>query len=193
MPFVAVTLNESLKYTLGFVCRTCGYALDFVKNIQQTEIVDIIEDYNLKDCPNCTGGEFNYRFCSVYTTYLTLPFNGLCFRVMRDGHYLRESYENPCSLNVCTCERRMKFTDNYSLLSWNRNYPFVCGQCSKFFLHEEQNRRTGESFGFFRSFQINILIHSFDGEHIDLTDLDNIRHHGMHFDYLGGIYQRRTS
>lgn len=178
----AITLNDKLTYTLIYVCRTCGYMQDIVSNVLQPYVVDDIDKHVQFDCPMCSGGEFNYRYCACHTKYLNLPFNALTFRVMTDGHYLREAYENPCSLNICTCDQRKEYSRDFTLVSYNRQYPFVCGQCTKFFLHEDINRRQDISFGFLRSIQLNIFFHILQGkQHIDLTDMDNVMVQGLHF------------
>jgi len=176
MKNIALTLNEALDYTLTFVCPTCGYMLDIVKNINQKKVVDCIEEHVDKmdlQCKNCTGGSLNYRFCSLTSQYFKLSINGLCFRVMQDGHYLREAFENPCSLNICSCGIRED--QSFIILAYNRLYPFVCGTCSKFFLHHNMNQRKDVSFGYIRGIQSNIFIHDMQGQHIDLTVLSDIR------------------
>lgn len=180
---IAVTLNEDIDYTLTFICPTCGYFQRMIKNVNQKVIVDIIEDNVFIDCSNCNGGILRFRPCSASCKYIDLVFNALCFRVMNDGHYLREAFENPCSLNICSCA----FRDDeiFILLSYNRLYPFVCGTCTKFFLHKNMNQRKDVSFGYIRGIQKNIFTHDLSGLFTDLTDLNNItmigkpiKHHG---------------
>lgn len=165
---VCYTFSEEMEFSLVFTCRACSYMLDIMHHIPLSKIADVIDMViHTHPCPNCPEGSINFRFCNICSPHLYHFINGLCFRVMNNGLYLREAFTDPCSLNICTCDR---FIDDVILVSYGRLWPFICAHCSKFWLHEELQERKDLQFGYLRSMQINIFTHTFKGAHLDFTD-----------------------
>ncbi len=170
----AYTFNPILPFDLIFNCTTCGYLLDLRTEIQQCKIVDLVDDIQLnKECPNCGGGSFNYRFCAFYNYLLDRQFNALGFRFMNVGSYFRTAFDDGCADNICNCPQKTEYT----VMSYSKAFPFVCVNCVKCYISPNFLKTRNVSFGFLRVMQLDeIFLLSNDHlvEHKDFTDLNAI-------------------
>lgn len=129
-PIKYLVLADELRYSVSYVCPTCGYHVGQTMNLTFIETKELCSRLS-NPCPNCPEGKCNFvsSYVSVkYVNTFVLSFNGLCAKAMDDNPYLEEAWENPCSSNICTCKQ-----SNY--ISKGPKWPFICTYCAKLYNH----------------------------------------------------------
>lgn len=154
-------LKQDMKFNLTYICSTCAYLLNTKRDVELNDVSNICDDLMCSmECSMCSGGTINYTSCFIFDDTLDLGFNANVLRIIDNVKYLEEAYENPSSLNVCTCD---KYEAYLALTMFGTKLPFVCGKCTKLFvdptfmlkLQSEDSQADTITFRALRATQIN--------------------------------------